>query len=287
MAKSKFEYVKAFEVDDRLLPNCYILVRLDGRGFSKFTKQHEFAKPNDLRGVELMNHCAKCLLCDFPDVLVAIGHSDEYSFILRKEAELWSRRASKLQSSFASYFSSLFVFHWPVYFPDLPLLYPPMFDGRTVLYPSVQNVRDYLSWRQADCHINNLYNTCFWSLVLQSSLSEAEAHRRLSATNSAQKNEMLFRDYGVNYNSLPPIFRKGTVLARHAPLITVHNPKTGEQTTRPGKKKITVEWHQDIITDPQFWLLYCPQLFLPTETNPSSSASNPSLPSSSSSSSLS
>lgn len=28
-----------------------------------------------------------------------------------------------------------------------------------------QHVRDYISWRQADCHINNLYNTCFWALV--------------------------------------------------------------------------------------------------------------------------
>lgn len=28
-----------------------------------------------------------------------------------------------------------------------------------------QHVRDYFAWRQADCHINNLYNTCFWALV--------------------------------------------------------------------------------------------------------------------------
>lgn len=29
----------------------------------------------------------------------------------------------------------------------------------------LQHIRDYFGWRQADCHINNLYNTCFWSLV--------------------------------------------------------------------------------------------------------------------------
>ena len=26
-----------------------------------------------------------------------------------------------------------------------------MFDGRVVLYPTEKNLRDYLSWRQADC----------------------------------------------------------------------------------------------------------------------------------------
>lgn len=32
----------------------------------------------------------------------------------------------------------------------------PMFDGRAVLYPADSTLRDYLSWRQADTHINNL-----------------------------------------------------------------------------------------------------------------------------------
>ena len=28
-----------------------------------------------------------------------------------------------------------------------------MFDGRVVLYPTEKNLRDYLSWRQADCKL--------------------------------------------------------------------------------------------------------------------------------------
>ena len=53
------------------------------------------------------------------------------------------------------------------------------FDARTVSYPTNQNLRDYLSWRQADCHINNLYNTCFWSLVQQGGKTEQEAEQLL------------------------------------------------------------------------------------------------------------
>lgn len=35
MANSRFEYVKGYETDDRLLPDCWIVVRLDGKGFTK------------------------------------------------------------------------------------------------------------------------------------------------------------------------------------------------------------------------------------------------------------
>ena len=35
MAKSKFEYVKGFELNDALMPETYLVVRIDGRGFHK------------------------------------------------------------------------------------------------------------------------------------------------------------------------------------------------------------------------------------------------------------
>jgi hypothetical protein len=35
MAKSKYEYVKEFETDDKMLRNVYVLVRIDGKGFHK------------------------------------------------------------------------------------------------------------------------------------------------------------------------------------------------------------------------------------------------------------
>lgn len=36
MAKSQFEYVRAFEEQDSSLPNTWMVVRLDGRGFHRF-----------------------------------------------------------------------------------------------------------------------------------------------------------------------------------------------------------------------------------------------------------
>ena len=75
-----------------------------------------------------------------------------FSFIFKRSTSLFGRRASKLMTTVASHFSSCYVFYWEEYFSrNTPLQYPPTFDGRVVLYPSEKNLRDYLSWRQADC----------------------------------------------------------------------------------------------------------------------------------------
>lgn len=170
MAQSRFEYVKSFETEDNLLPNAWIVVRLDGKNFHKFSTKHNFGKPNDARALALMNHAAVGVMAEYKDIVLAFGESDEYSFLFRKNTELYKRRGSKLMSYVNSTFSAGYVFYWKRYFGDAELLYPPAFDSRVVLYPSEENVRDYFSWRQADTHINNLYNTTFWNLILNGGL---------------------------------------------------------------------------------------------------------------------
>lgn len=148
-----------------------------------------------------------------------------------------------------SIFTSAYVFYWSQYFLSKPLKYPPSFDSRVVLYPSAKEVRDYFSWRQADsgyiqlttnlrpdglpvlAHINNLQNTCFWSLV-KSGMSTTEANKALrvrpvretetrsdsfQGTESKDKNELLFSRFGINYNTINPMFRKGSILLRVPP----------------------------------------------------------------------
>ena len=35
MAKSRYEYIKKFELPDPLLQDCYLVIRIDGKGFTK------------------------------------------------------------------------------------------------------------------------------------------------------------------------------------------------------------------------------------------------------------
>lgn len=110
-----------------------------------------------------MNAAAKAVMADLPDIVLAYGVSDEYSFVFHKTCQLFERRASKLVSTVVSTFTAFYLHLWPTVFSaapegtglvdDVPLVAPllPTFDGRAVCYPSVQNLRDYLSWRQVDC----------------------------------------------------------------------------------------------------------------------------------------
>ncbi|XP_076812244.1 putative tRNA(His) guanylyltransferase isoform X1 [Clavelina lepadiformis] len=213
MANSHYEYVKKFEISDPCLLNCWPIVRIDGKNFHKFSKLHKFKKPNDDRALNLMTKSAESVMNMCHDIVVSYGQSDEYSFVFKKSTATYNRRASKLSSVVVSQFSSAYVFHWKDFFPDQELLYPPAFDSRVILYPSDKNMRDYLSWRQVDCHINNLYNTCFWSLV-HSGMTPFTAQDELKGTLASDKNEILFSKFGINYNNLPQLYRKGTVLIR-------------------------------------------------------------------------
>ncbi|PKY07622.1 putative tRNAHis guanylyltransferase [Aspergillus campestris IBT 28561] len=269
MANSKYEYVKDFEQSDPLLPNTWVVVRIDGRGFHKLSDRYHFLKPNDRRALDLMNAAAVAVLKDLPDLCIAYGVSDEYSFVFHPSCQLFERRNAKLVTTIVSTFTAHYIHQWGTYFPDEPLQSPylPSFDGRAVMYPAVQNMRDYMSWRQVDCHINNLYNTTFWAMVQQGGMSNTDAEQELQGTVSADKNEILFKRFGINYNNEDPIFKKGSVVYRQYQLeATKPTPEQSTEGEKPAqtsrsqqdklqklrrKAQVVVD-HVDIIKD-EFW----------------------------------
>ena len=154
---------------------------------------------------------------------------DAQSFVFHHSTNLYSRRSSKLVSTVVSTFTAHYITQWPAYFPDAPLVgvtpadRPPIvlptgplptFDGRAVCYPRLQQLRDYLAWRQVDCHINNLYNTAFWALVQQGGLENRAAEQELAGTVSQDKHEMLWSRFGINYDREMEVFKKGSVIFR-------------------------------------------------------------------------
>ncbi|KLJ06147.1 tRNA(His) guanylyltransferase [Blastomyces silverae] len=63
-------------------------------------------------------------------------------------------------------------------------------------------------------HINNLYNTTFWNMILRGGMSNTEAEKALQGTVSGDKNEILFSRFGINYNNEPEMYKKGSVIFR-------------------------------------------------------------------------
>ncbi|GMH40928.1 hypothetical protein BSKO_08832 [Bryopsis sp. KO-2023] len=249
MAQSQYEYVKKFEREQILLDGCWVVVRLDGKGFTKFCTSHEFEKPNDMRALNLMDECAKELMKEFQDIRIAFGQSDEYSFVLAKDTNLYGRRAMKIVSTMTSCFSSNYVRLWSKFLPDVPLQYTPVFDGRAVEYPADSILRDYLSWRQADTHVNNQYNTCFWALV-KSGKTPKESQEILKGTQKDFKNELLFSQFGINYTDLPEQFKKGSVLIWGTESFLSKHMEDGSPIYRD--RRIPTVHHVDIIKN-KFW----------------------------------
>ena len=241
MSNSKFEYVKSFENKNDLLKNTYIVIRIDGKGFTKFTDAHQYRKPNEIKGIRIMVLSAISVMESFPEIFLAYGQSDEFSFAFKKNAKLYNRRHEKILTNLVSQFTSAFVFNWSKVFVNGPeLKYPPCFDGRVVLYPSFQNLKDYFSWRYVDCHINDLYNTTFWALVQEGKISKDEAHQKLKGTLSNDKNEILFSQFNINYNNQPEVYKKGSLIIRVKKPASIRPPKQTEnkENEEEVKKKI-------------------------------------------------
>lgn len=227
-------------------------MRIDGRGFHRLSNHYAFTKPNDRRALDLMNAAAVHVVRSIADLCFAYGVSDEYSFVFDRSTSLFERRRDKLVSTVVSTFTAAYVQLWPQNFPSqsstqppggvenagaaqagLDLAHLPTFDGRAVVYPTNANLRDYLAWRQVDCHINNLYNTTFWALVLQGGLSQTAAEEHLKGTVSSDKNEILFSRFGVNYNSEPEMYKKGSCIFREYEAATL--PEDGPPSSAPEK----------------------------------------------------
>ncbi|GAA0158366.1 hypothetical protein LIER_15416 [Lithospermum erythrorhizon] len=211
ICKIKPEFMKSFQFEYKLLPSTWIVIRIDGCHFHKFSDIHDFEKPNDTHALNLMNSCAMAVVEEFNDVVFAYGVSYEYSFVLKKDSQFYGRRPSEIVSVITSFFTSVYVMKWKECLLLTELKLSPYFDGRAICYPSNEILLDYLVWRQVDCHINNQYNTCFWMLVKsdKTKMTKAEAQEYLKGTQTREKINCS-TTFDMDYSKLPIMFRQGS-----------------------------------------------------------------------------
>jgi tRNA(His) 5'-end guanylyltransferase len=224
MKPAEFEdRMRALEVFHalRLLPGAWVLLRLDGRGFSRFTESR-FDKPFDARFHDGMVRTARAVLEDLQG-LYAYTASDEISVLFPRNWDLFDRELEKVASLSAGIASAALslIFGTPVHF-----------DGRAVLAAEDEQVVDYFRWRQADAARCALNGWCYWTLR-KAGQSVAQATAALVGQSVAAKNELLFQ-HGVNFNDLPRWQRRGTGLHWERYEREGYNPKLAQQvvTTR-------------------------------------------------------
>jgi tRNA(His) 5'-end guanylyltransferase len=207
--------------DYSIIPGIYIVARIDGRSFTKLTKDvHKFEAPYDLKFRDIMVETTKHLMnCGFK-ILYGYMQSDEISLLFDFNDSTFHRKIRKLNSILAGEASAKF---------SLLLSDIGVFDCRLCELPNKTLVVDYFRWRNEDAHRNALNSHCYWSLR-QDGMSPDEATKKLSGISNAEKNELLFQK-GINFNELPNWQKRGVGIYWEEFEKNAMNPKTGESVT--------------------------------------------------------
>jgi tRNA(His) guanylyltransferase len=216
MVNSRFEYVKDFEREERLLRDTFIVVEVHGSRFKSFCSHLSLSLPYDDRLIRLFATAARSTMENFFDIEVSLGYSDNFYFVFDRSASLFNRRRDKILSNLISFFTSAFVFHWTSFF-TFPIPEPPDFFGRLTLFPRRILVKEFLMAKQQDAA-----TTCITEYVkevlVRSGQPADEAFGTAIGLSFTDQNELLFR-HGINFNSLPAWHKRGKLLIREKKII--------------------------------------------------------------------
>lgn len=185
--------------DHSVLPGLYMAARLDGRNFTRLTKEvHNFRRPFDEEFRDHMVATVERLMnCGFR-ILYGYTESDEISLLFHPDEDAFGRKTRKLNSILAGEASAAF---------SLRLGDAGCFDCRISELPTAALVVDYFRWRNEDAHRNALNAHCYWELR-EEGRGPGEAAAFLDNKSVAQKNEFLFQR-GVNFNNVPGWQKRG------------------------------------------------------------------------------
>lgn len=207
--------------DARVLPGMHVVARIDGRSFTRLTREvHRFEAPFDARFRDMMIETVRHLMGSGFRVTLGYTQSDEISLLLAHDEDLFGRKERKLLSVLAGEASARF---------SVELGAPAAFDCRLCLFPNADLVVDYFRWRSEDAHRNALNGHCYWALR-GTGLDAREATARLRGLSVADKNELLHRVSGTNFNDVPAWQRRGVVLRHGSTSVAGRDPRTGGAT---------------------------------------------------------
>lgn len=197
--RMKRDYEDALRL--QLPRRTHVVIRIDGRGFHKFTEGLD--RPYCRLLADALDQAALHLCQEMIGCRFAYGQSDEYSFLLtdfeRDDAALWfDGNVQKIVSVSASLFTGAFNLSFAG-------RHPAAFDARVMVISQRREVENYFLWRQLDATANSL-----------NMLASAHfPHKELVGKSTAEKHELL-HSKGVNWARQESDFKRGRAVYRDA-----------------------------------------------------------------------
>lgn len=230
--------MKLFEERDGgiFMPKLPVVIRVDGRGFSRWTKG--LRRPYDARLSRLMIETTRFLVKE-TSALIGYTQSDEISLVLMASShdqELWFGSKKQKATSISAALTTMFFNrllpdlipekvrekrgHEPVCSSlcdveegELPGVcdcsawkqdakdLSPHFDSRSYNISDLEEAANYLLWREMDATRNSV------TMAARHYYSHNEVHKK----NNAEKMDMLMAK-GVNWNNYRSFFKRGTYI---------------------------------------------------------------------------
>lgn len=187
----------------RFIPLLPIVARLDGKGFSKFTKG--LNRPYD-EGMSISMQQVTQHLMRETGALMGYTQSDEITLVWHtsstKSQVFLDGKIQKMVSILSAMASAKFNKLLPIHLPSKVELLP-IFDCRVWQVPSKTEAANAFLWRERDATKNSI----------SMAASHYYSHKQLHKCSGSEKQEMLFAK-GVNWNDYPAFFKRGCFFQR-------------------------------------------------------------------------
>ena len=190
------EKMRKFEQSlDTVVPaDFYMAARLDGKGFTRLTKQTlDLKRPFDERFRDAIIKTVGHLMEKSAfEIVYAYAESDEISLLFKKDTTSFNRKVRK--------YNSLLAAQTSVKFSQL-MGAEAIFDCRMIPLPTLDDVQDYFLWRMEDSHRNSIHAYCYYQLR-DNGKSAKEAADELKSKVIDYKTDLL-AEYGIDINAIP------------------------------------------------------------------------------------
>lgn len=209
--------IKSYEslTDQALMRRVPVIVRVDGKGFSRWTKSMNCEKPFDHNLSTAMAQTMLAVASNIEGCVVGYTQSDEITFVIRNdqslESEPWfGNRIQKIASIVASMTTAQFN----AYMGGTQAY----FDARVFQVPSVSEAANVLVWRQNDATKNSISSATYYEV--SNKVGRKTARKKMHGLNQKQQQELLFSETGINWNDYPTKYKRGIACYRVSKTIT-------------------------------------------------------------------